>query len=452
MRGTGLLTRVVLGLFSHDCQHTLLYEPSAGHSCLLIHHLADHLARKGIVIQRLPLFNLCLLTQPSMAQELLQGTQPLRLIKLGHLDEPLESQSLSQDCPGHQQRPGGRGEPSELRANQLTHARWDQLAHRDLREQPGPQHQPPGAILLKRRNNDLALQQAFEGLHQVQRLPLRLKIEPVGEGHQRLSQCGGFPLLAASLRCAMVVPHLDWLLGPRKLLHEAPRFFLCESGEQERGQRNARPLEGHHPGGLHAGEALGSRAHAQQQQDRCALVGQAPCQVEQQVERRCIRPLHVIEEENQGTPRGPGLDETGCGLEQARVPELFIGRGNGQFGMAVAQFGQQAGEFGQPDITQEITRGRFLLQVQAQNIDEWLIRQLSPGLQSSPHQYVGPLRLCPAEKFAGQARFADPGFSLEQDQLRLSRLRALVTLDQGAELGCSSQERAVQQVRRRLSW
>ncbi len=132
----GLLTRVVLGLFLPECRHTSLHYPLAGHPCLLIHHLADHLARKGIVIQCLPLFNLCPLTQPSMAQELLQGTQPLRLIKLGHLDEPLESQSLSQDCPGHQQRPGGRGEPSELRANQLTHARWDQLAHRDLREQP----------------------------------------------------------------------------------------------------------------------------------------------------------------------------------------------------------------------------------------------------------------------------------------------------------------------------
>ena len=134
------------------------------------------------------------------------------------------------------------------------------------------------------------------------------------------------------------------------------------------------------------------------------------------------------------------------------VSEHLIRRRNGQIGIAVAQFGQQAGEFGQPDSAQEITEGRFLLQEQAQDIDEGLIRQLSPGLQSSPHQHIGPLRLCPAEKFAGQARFADPGFSLEQDQLRLSRLRALVTLDQGAELGCSSQERALQQVRRWLSW
>ena len=146
------------------------------------------------------------------------------------------------------------------------------------------------------------------------------------------------------------------------------------------------------------------------------------------------------------------MEQASRGFEQARVPERLICRRNGQIGRALAQFGQQAGEFCQPDRASELIGDASLLQEQAQDIDEWLIRQLSPGLQSSPHQYVGPLRLCPAEKFAGQARFADPGFSLEQDQLRLSRLRALVTLDQGAELGCSSQERALQQVRRWLSW
>ena len=93
----------------------------------------------------------------------------------------------------------------------------------------------------------------------------------------------------------------------------------------------------------------------------------------------------------------------------------------------------------------------FLLQSAAQDIDEWLVRELPSGLKSSPHQHFCPLRLCPAYKFGGQARLADPGLPLEQDELRLSRMHALVALDQGAELGCSSQERAVQQVRRWLS-
>jgi hypothetical protein len=120
MRWTGFLTRVVLGLFSPDCQHTSLHEPPAGHPCLLRHHLAHHLTRKGIAILRF--FNQRSFTQQPLAQELLQGTQPLSLIKLGHLDEPLESQSLSQHCPGYQQRPGGQGEPTQLRADELTHA------------------------------------------------------------------------------------------------------------------------------------------------------------------------------------------------------------------------------------------------------------------------------------------------------------------------------------------
>src|SRR6266700_3678351 len=60
----GLLTRIVPGLFSPDCQHTSLHEPSASHPCLLIHHLAHHLARQGIAILRF--FN-----QQPTAQELL---------------------------------------------------------------------------------------------------------------------------------------------------------------------------------------------------------------------------------------------------------------------------------------------------------------------------------------------------------------------------------------------
>ena len=94
----------------------------------------------------------------------------------------------------------------------------------------------------------------------------------------------------------------------------------------------------------------------------------------------------------------------------------------------------------------------FLLQLAAQDIDEGLVRELPPGLKGSPCQHIGPLCLCPADKFRGQSCFADPGFPLEQDELRLSRMHALVALDQGAELGRSSQERAVQQVRRWPSW
>jgi len=101
-RGTDLLNRVVLGLFLHDCRQTSLYEPLAGRPCLLIHHLADHLARKGISLKAPRLFNLCPLTKQSIAQELLQGTQTLLLIEPGHLNESLEGQSLSQRCPGHQ--------------------------------------------------------------------------------------------------------------------------------------------------------------------------------------------------------------------------------------------------------------------------------------------------------------------------------------------------------------
>jgi hypothetical protein len=43
-------------LFSHDEQHTPLHEPLAGRPRLLIHHFANHLARKYISINRLRVF------------------------------------------------------------------------------------------------------------------------------------------------------------------------------------------------------------------------------------------------------------------------------------------------------------------------------------------------------------------------------------------------------------
>ena len=93
----------------------------------------------------------------------------------------------------------------------------------------------------------------------------------------------------------------------------------------------------------------------------------------------------------------------------------------------------------------------FLLQAMAQHIDEGLVRELPSGWQGPPHQHISPLRLCPAGKVAGQARLADAGLPLQQDELRLSRMHTLVALDQAAELGCSSQQRAIQQVGGRLS-
>src|SRR5712692_3790906 len=188
MKEANLLTLVILGLFLHNCRYTSLHESLAGCPCLLIHHLADHLARKGIAVERLRFFLQISLTQPSTAQELLQRMQTRLLIYLGHLTEPLEGQSFSHHCSGHQQCPGRRSELPELGADQLTHAGRDQLTRRCLREQPGPQHQPPGTILLKRRNNDLLLEQSFEGLHQVERLSAGLCIKPVGEGCQYLSK------------------------------------------------------------------------------------------------------------------------------------------------------------------------------------------------------------------------------------------------------------------------
>ena len=61
MKGEGLL-------FLHDEQHTPLHQSLAGRPCLLIHHFANHLARKCVSINRLRFFYQRRLTQQSIAQ------------------------------------------------------------------------------------------------------------------------------------------------------------------------------------------------------------------------------------------------------------------------------------------------------------------------------------------------------------------------------------------------
>ena len=120
------------------------------------------------------------------------------------------------------------------------------------------------------------------------------------------------------------------------------RLFFCQRGEDQCGQRYARPFEGQQPGGLRVGEGIGPGAQIEQQKDRRGLCSQALCEVEQQVEGRRISPLHVIEKKHQRTTCGPSLEETSHGLEQATVPQRLIRRGNGQIGRAIAQLRQQA--------------------------------------------------------------------------------------------------------------
>ncbi len=72
MQEAGLRTLVVLGLFLHDERHPTLHDPLAGRPGLLIHHLAHHLAREAVSIERLRLFHPLPLTEQSAAHEFLQ--------------------------------------------------------------------------------------------------------------------------------------------------------------------------------------------------------------------------------------------------------------------------------------------------------------------------------------------------------------------------------------------
>lgn len=105
MREACLLILVRVSLCLQDCLDPSLHQSLARRSCLLIHHRTDHLASKGIFLERLRFSRTLSLTQPSTAQDLLQRLHACLLIELGHLAEPLEGQPFAHHCPGHQQCP-----------------------------------------------------------------------------------------------------------------------------------------------------------------------------------------------------------------------------------------------------------------------------------------------------------------------------------------------------------
>ena len=91
-------------------------------------------------------------------------------------------------------------------------------------------------------------------------------------------------------------------------------------------------------------------AQREERERRRLALREAPCEVMQHVERGGIRPLHIIDEQDQRHPCRQGLAQTRHRLEQPIACYRLIPRRGRQVGIAVAQFGEQAREFRQPQV------------------------------------------------------------------------------------------------------
>lgn len=68
------------------------------------------------------------------------------------------------------------------------------------------------------------------------------------------------------------------------------------------------------------------------------------------VERGGIRPLHIIDEQDERHPCCQGLSQTCYRFEQPIACHRLVCLWGRQIGIAIAQFGQKAREFRQPDV------------------------------------------------------------------------------------------------------
>jgi hypothetical protein len=197
MRSASLLILLIDDPYADDPRQAPLDNASASRSCLIEYGLAEKLAWEDIAIaHRRPRLR-PRFAEPAVAQQFLQSTQTIQIIKSGYLAQPLEAQPCIQYRGCHQQRPGRGREPGEPGVEQFAQGRRDQFSGWRVRQPLRPQYQSPGAALLQRREKNATGQQFLEGLPQVERLPRRVPGEPVAQRQQGRPVLAGFPAAGA---------------------------------------------------------------------------------------------------------------------------------------------------------------------------------------------------------------------------------------------------------------
>src|SRR6266571_6376257 len=237
----------------------------------------------------------------------------------------------------------------------------------------------------------------------------------------------------------------------------APILRCPTSGTEERLYQPQRILKGERIEGLtpnrqvpfQAAQPIGKRDAACQvfrteraeQEHRKVCCCPAPAGILQHIEGCRIRPLRIIDEEDEGRTSRQSLPKTCDCLEQAGASLCFTQRQwRGQIGDSFTEFRQQPGQFSQPDIAEQCLEILLALQTTAHRLDERLIGQAAPRLKGARFKHIGSLRSCPPQELPCQPCLANARLPLNGRYLHAPLQHGLERRDQRAVLGSAPGE------------
>ena len=154
--------------------------------------------------------------------------------------------------------------------------------------------------------------------------------------------------------------------APPKGGHQPQGVGARERSERDRRRSLAYEVE-QAPALRHVGELLVANAG----HDECGGAPQAPTQRRQEPQAGLVRPVDVLQDEEEGTRARQALDERRDGLEEAPVVHGTFG---GQ-GRSIGQLGEEARQLGSPSGAEPSEIGSELGPRQSQEVDPRSERQ-----------------------------------------------------------------------------
>ena len=156
--------------------------------------------------------------------------------------------------------------------------------------------------------------------------------------------------------------------------------------------------------------------------DEHALVAQVAHDEREQVERRGIGPVHVLDDPDDRLAIGQAAQHSEQQLEQAALGQRPVGRATG-----CSQLGQQAGELG-PGVADQPQplAPPDLLAHPAQRLDHGQQRRRTAGeLDATSDRHARPRRLRAVRELRHEPRLADAGLAADEDRARFAGRGAL---------------------------
>src|SRR5437764_9163467 len=361
---------------------------------LSVDYISDHVMGEAIAARTA--YTCFLLAQEPTTDGPLQALDACLHPHFGQLPQQLRGCLVPQHGTGLHQLARGRLEPCQARQDHRAHRDWYQRAPGSLlHESRGHLSgwlQPPGTIRAQAWDQPLPVAEQLECFQQVQRLPACVHKQEVTQRGKLRLRCGRRlgPLRGGHSRAVLTL--FTSTAGSRLRLHgdglkELDGLRLAQRLQRDPRDRQVAAQVGEICRELRV-EFHPLTAYRTQQQHPAAMGLPVPSQVAQQVEGGPIYPVQVIQQQHQRRTLAQGVHQPRYRFKQPQLGGQLILGGSRQIRVAHPQFRQQTRQFGQPKVIQQILQRVFLLQPLAYSLDQRLIGQSSPHLESLPTQDI----------------------------------------------------------------